>query len=211
MRSLLLMIFLSLVCAAPLRAQSSSPSQTAVRADDRLRLWLASDPRVRVRIDQAQSVVVPAEQPAPALFADPDMKDALADRPQSPAESRRQLLGRLPGLQAPRQMGCPDFTGCAVPPLALDIVPGESIEQAIRCLLRPWIWLADVRGIRLGVAPASADEKEGVIAMNLKELGLTDVSLNVKSRPEGGFHLWFSRGLELASLYDRERQTAFKR
>ena len=38
----------------------------------------------------------------------------------------------------------------------------------------------------------------------MQGLGLQGVELNIAPRPEGGVHLWFSRGLELATLYSRE-------
>jgi hypothetical protein len=190
-----------LLCAPALRAQpqaAASPSQTSVIADDRLRAWLATDSKVRQKIartlDEAHS--------APAL-ADPDLKDAVADQPVDAESSRRELLARLPGVSAPRPMGCQDFQSCAVPPLALDIPAGQSVEAAIRAMVRPWIWLADARGTRLGVAPAGSGS-QAVLAMNLQGLGLQGVELNIAPRPEGGVHLWFSRGLELATLYTRE-------
>ncbi len=173
-----------LLCTPALRAQPTQPassSQTAIIADDRLRAWLATDPDIQEKITQAQN--------ATPVFADPDLKDAVADRPADTAISQ--------------QLGCQDFKNCAVPPLALDIPAGEPVEPAIRAILRPWIWLADARGARLGVMPAG-EEGEGVLAMNLKSLGLSGVELNIKPRPEGGVHLWFSRGLELATLYSRE-------
>jgi hypothetical protein len=193
-----------LLCAPALRAQtapSASPSQTSMIADDRLRAWLATDSKVREKISRTQD----AAQTAPAL-ADPDLKDAVADRPIDAESARRELLSRLPGVSAPRPMGCQDFQSCTVPPLALDIPAGDSVEVAIRAMVRPWIWLADARGTRLGVAPA-VPGSPAVLAMNLQGLGLQGVELNIAPRPEGGIHLWFSRGLELATLYSREHET----
>jgi hypothetical protein len=43
------------------------------------------------------------------------------------------------------------------------------------------------------------------VTVNLSGLGLSDIGLNIKARPEGGVHLWFSRGLEMAVVYSRER------
>jgi hypothetical protein len=187
-----------LLCTPALQAQPPqpvSPSQTAVIADDRLRAWLAADPKVREKINQAQA--------ATPVFADPDLKDAIADRPVDAESQRQELMARLPGMKAPRKLGCQDFASCTVPPLALDIPAAEPVEPAIRAMLRPWIWLADARGTRLGVAPAGSDQ--AVLAMNIQNFGISGVELNIAPKPEGGVHLWFSRGLELAELYSRER------
>ena len=186
---------LFLLCVAPLRAEPVQPSHTAVVADDRLRAWLAVDPKVREKINRTQA--------AAPVVADPDLKDAIADRPVDAQSQRRELMARLPGMKAPRQMGCQDFTTCSIPPLAMDIPVGENVETAIRAMLRPWIWLADARGTRLGVTPAGSDQ--AVLAMNIQSLGMSGVELNIAPRPEGGIHLWFSRGLELAEIYSRER------
>jgi|GEM_PF-2971472 len=165
-----------------LRAQPvtpAAPAPTAVIAEDRLSAWLAADPAVREKIGRAQAA-------APAL-ADPDLKDALSDQPALKAQP----------------LGCQDFKGCSVPPLAMDLPSGAPVEPAIRAMLRPWIWLADARGARLGVA--AGPEAQAVLAMNLQSLGLSGVALNIAPKPAGGVHLWFSRGLELAALYSRER------
>jgi hypothetical protein len=191
-----------LLCAPALRAQSAqpaSPSQTAVTADDRLRAWLEYDSTAHEKICRVQNA-------KPAL-ADEDLQDAVADMPADAGSSRQDLLARLPGLKAPQQMGCQDFQSCTVPPLALDIPAGESVETAIRAMVRPWIWLADARGIRLGVAPATSGD-QAILALNMRALGLQGVELNIAPRPQGGVHLWFSRGLELATLYSRERDAA---
>jgi hypothetical protein len=71
-------------------------------------------------------------------------------------------------------------------------------------MMRPWIWLADAKGARLGVAHGEAGSQT-LLAMNLEAFGLSGVELNVASRPDGGVHLWFSRGFELAFTYSRER------
>lgn len=172
-----------LLCAPALRAeppQTASPSQSEVTADQRLRVWLAYDDTAHAKISRAQNA-------KPAL-ADEDLKDAIADQPK-----------------APRQMGCKDFQSCPNPPLALDIPAGESVETAIRAMVRPWIWLTDARGTRLGVAPTGAGS-QAVLALNMQGLGLSGVELNIEPRPEGGVHLWFSRGLELAAIYTHERE-----
>jgi hypothetical protein len=192
---------LLLLCAPALRAQPSqpaSPSKTAVIADDKLRAWLATDKKIREKISRTQVTAHAAP-----VFADPDLKDSVADIPAKGENARQDLLGRLPGLQGPKQMGCQDFQSCTVPPLALDIPAGESVEAAIRAMVRPWIWLADARGTRLGVAQAGSGA-QAILAMNMQGLGLKGVELNIAPRPEGGVHLWFSRGLELATLYSRE-------
>ena len=188
-----------LLCAPALRAQpvpQAAPSKTAVIADDRLRAWLAVDPKVREKINQAQDAAPTA--------ADLDLKDAVADRPVDAQSQRQELMARLPGMKAPRRLGCQDFTTCSVPPLAMDLPAGESVETAIRAMLRPWIWLADARGTRLGVTSAGSDQ--AVLAINLKELGIAGVELNIAPKPEGGIHLGFSRSLELAEIYSRERE-----
>ena len=161
-----------LLCAAPLRAEPVRPSQTALVADDRLRAWLATDPKVREKISRTQNA----------------------------ESSRRGLLARLP---APQQSGCQDFTTCSAPPVAMDLPAGESVETAIRAMLRPWIWLAEARGVRLGVAP-DGSEGQTLLAMDIRSLGLSSVELNIAPRPEGGVRLWFSRGLTLAALYAHE-------
>jgi hypothetical protein len=187
-----LCIVLLLLCAPALRAQPAQPASPSQIADDRLRAWLATDPKVREKINRTQD--------AAPVFADPDLKDAVAD---GPVDMKSDLLARLPGLKAPRQLDCQDFQSCAVPPLALDIPAGESVETAIRAMVRPWIWLADARGTRLGVAPPGSGN-QAILAINMQGLGLQGVELNIAPRPEGGVHLWFSRGLELAALYSRE-------
>ena len=179
-----------LLCAPVLKAQ---PSQTASVADDRLRAWLSSDAKVREKINGAQ---------APAAV-EADLKDALADRPADKAGERKGLIARLPGLRASKALGCADFETCAVPPLAMDIPAGEPVESAIRAMVRPWIWLADARGARLGVAPSAGS---AVLALNIESLGLKGVELNISPNPEGGAHLWFDRALELSDIYARARQ-----
>lgn len=188
-----------LLCAPLLRAE---PSKAAAAADDRLRALLASDAKVREKIGKTQS--------SAPVFAETGLKDAVADRPVDPAGERRELLARLPGLRAPRVAGCQDFETCAVPPLVMDIPAGEPVEHAIRAMLRPWIWLADARGARLGVAPVEADGA-AVLAVNIGGFGLKGVELNIEPSAEGGVHLWFSRALELAEIYAREREAAKSR
>ncbi|MCX5797061.1 MAG: hypothetical protein NTY77_16330 [Elusimicrobia bacterium] len=170
-----------LFCTPALRAQ---PAPTAAVADDRLRAWLATEPKVREKIARTQGSAV--------VLVEPDLKDAVADRPAGPP--------------SPQQPACQDLRSCAVPPLTLDIPPGESVEAAIRSMLRPWILLADARGTRLGVASAGS-EGQAVLSMNLQGLGLSGVELNIAPKPGSGTHLWFSRGLELAEIYARERET----
>ncbi|MBI5240693.1 MAG: hypothetical protein HY926_09490 [Elusimicrobia bacterium] len=187
-----------LFCAPALQA---APSQTAAAADDRLRALLSSDAKVREKIGKTQS--------SAPVFAETDLKDAVADRPADPASERQELLARLPGLRAPRASGCADFKSCSVPPLAMDIPAGEPVEHAIRAMLRPWIWLADARGARLAVAPVAADGA-AILAMNVPGLGLKGVELNIAPGAEGGVHLWFSRALELAEVYSREREAIQK-
>ena len=126
---------------------------------------------------------------APLLRAEPSKTAAAAD-------------DRLRALLA-----CQDFETCAVPPLAMDIPAGEPVEHAIRAMLRPWIWLADARGARLGVAPVEADGA-AVLAVNIGGFGLKDIELNIEPAAEGGVHLWFSRALELSEVYAREREAA---
>jgi hypothetical protein len=172
-----------LLNAAPLLAAPVQPSKVALAADARLRAWLAADAKVQEKLARAE---------APS-FVEPDLKDAVADRPVRPPE-----------LKAPPQPDCQDFHDCAVPPLAMDIPAGEPVEPAILALMQPWIWLADAKGVRLGVAPADA-KSQGLLAMNIQGLGLSGVELDIAPRPEGGVHLWFSRGFELAVAYSRER------
>ena len=86
----------------------------------------------------------------------------------------------------------------------MDLPAGESVETAIRAMLRPWIWLADTRGTRLGVTPAGSDQ--AVLSMNIQGLGISGVELDIAPKPEGGIRLWFSRSLELAEIYSRERE-----
>jgi hypothetical protein len=177
----------------------AEPSPAALKADDRLRAWLSSDAKVREKIGKTQS--------SAPVFAETDLKDAVADRTADSAGERQELLARLPGMRAPRALGCQDLETCSVPPLALDIPAGEPVEHAIRAMLRPWIWLTDARGARLAVAPLEADGS-AVLAMNIKGFGLKGVELNIEPGPEGGAHLWFSRALELAEVYARELELA---
>jgi hypothetical protein len=172
-----------LLCASAARAQPSRPAssvQTATIADDRLRVWLTTDPKVREKITRTQD--------ATPVFVEPVLKDAVSDGPS---------------MQAPLQLGCRDFTTCLMPPLALDLPAGANIEAAIRAMVRPWIWLADAKGVRLGVAPARP-ESQSILLMNIQGLSLSGVGLNITPRKGGGVRLWFSRGSELAALYARE-------
>lgn len=170
-----------LLHAAPLLASPVQTAKPALAPVDHLRAWLAASPAVQEKLSRVK---------APS-FVESDLKDAVADRPVEAANS-------------PRQPKCPDLQGCAVPPLAMDIPVGEPVEPAILAMMKPWIWLADAKGVRLGVAHADP-ESPIVLAMNIQELGLSRVGLNIAPRPEGGVHLWFSRGLELADVYTRER------
>jgi hypothetical protein len=167
--------------------QAAPPSHIALVADDRLRAWLATDPKVRETIKRAQD--------AAEVLTDTDRKDAVADQP-SDGKSLQS------GPVSPRQ-ACQDFATCSTPPLAADLTAGESVETAIRALLQPWIWLADAKGVRLGVAPSSPGG-QAVLAMNIQGLGLSGVELQIKPRPQGGVRLWFSRRADLAALYARE-------
>jgi len=201
---------LLLVCAAPLRADPIRLSEYSAKAEDRLRAWLDQDAGVRAKLGQVAAAQAPAAQAAaPAPFADPDLKDAVAEAPQPDQKAaRRQLLSRLPGLAAPQSQGCASPEECRVPPLVMDIAPGGSIEPAIRAMVRPWIWLADERGLRLAVAPAPKSEAGQVLVLKLKGLGPSGTALNIRPRPEGGFHLWFDRAFELAEAYAREQAAA---
>jgi hypothetical protein len=173
-----------LVSAVPLRAAPVQPSKIALAAEERLHSWLAADPKVQEKISRAQA-------PAPFPIED-DLKDSVADQPSGPKD--------------PQPAECQNLQGCATPPLAVDVPAGEAVEPAIHAMMRPWILLADAKGVRLGIARGS--DSEALLAMNIQGLGLSGVGLNIAPRPEGGVHLWFSRGLELAALYSRERDSA---
>jgi hypothetical protein len=181
-----------LLNAAPLLAAPVQPLQAARAGEVRLRAWLAANPELQAKLARAVA----------SSFVEPDLKDAVADRPVE--SSRLGDDARQPGLKAPPQPDCRDFQGCAVPPLAMDVPPGEPVEPAILAMMKPWIWLADAEGMRLGVDHADA-ESQALLSMNIQGLDLTGVGLNVAPRPEGGVHLWFSRGFELAFAYSRER------
>jgi hypothetical protein len=170
-----------LLNAAPLLASPVQTAKPALAPVEHLRAWLAANPVVQAKLSRDKT----------PSFVEPDLKDSIADRPVAEESSHRQPE-------------CPDLPGCAVPPLAMDVPAGEPVEPAILAMMRPWIWLADAKGVRLGVAHA-APESPAVLAMNVQGLGLSGVGLNISPRPEGGVHLWFSRGFELAAAYSRER------
>jgi hypothetical protein len=170
-----------LLCAAPLRAAPANDSQIAIVAESRLRAWLANDPKVQEKITRAKN--------ATQTLAERNLKDVVVNGPQK-ARSRRPS-------------DCLDFKSCPVPPLVMNLPGGADVEKAIRAMVRPWIWLADTKGVRLGVAPAGSDAQT-ILLMNIQKLGLSSVALNITPRKEGGVHLWFSRGSKLAALYSRE-------
>ncbi|MFI5349629.1 MAG: hypothetical protein ACHQ2Z_08805 [Elusimicrobiota bacterium] len=168
-----------LLNAAPLLAAPESSSKVALAGEEHLRAWIAADVKI-------QEKLVLAEAPP---FAEADLKDSLSDRPV---------------LKSPEQPECRDFRTCAVPPLTIDVPVGDAPADAILAMMRPWLWLADAKGVRLGVAHADP-KSQALLAMNIPGVGLTGVGLNAAPLPEGGVHLWFSRGLELAAVYSRER------
>ncbi len=169
----------ALFAAAPLSAAPVRPAMHALNAEERLVVWLASNPSVRQKLGHIQAVAAP--------FADPSLKDAVADQPAI--------------VKAAPRIGCRNLASCAVAPVSMDVPAGAAVEPAIRALLRPWIWLAEARGARLGIAPAAGAET--LLAINLK--GIAGAGLNIRPNPEGGYHLWFSNGLELGVTYARER------
>ncbi|MFA6003141.1 MAG: hypothetical protein WC881_03645 [Elusimicrobiota bacterium] len=200
------------LAAASAEASSMRLPRSASRAEDRIRSWLQTDAAIRERLARAETA---ADQAAPrpsAVFADPDLKDAVADAPArpDPERERRRLLAHLPGMKAPAALGCSDFKSCSAPPLAWDVAPGEPLEPAIRALLRPWLWLQEGRGRRLSLSEAAPEAQtaamQRVLKMELKDLALSDVGLNMRVRDDGGVHIWFDRGLELAEVYSRLRE-----
>ena len=169
-----------LLNTAPLLAAPVQPSKAAVAPDAHLRAWLAADPKVQEKL---------ARMKAPS-FVEPGLKDAVADRPADPPS----------GLKP----DCRDLKSCVIPPLAMDVPAGEPAEPAVLAMIQPWIWLADAKGVRLGVAHADA-ESTMLLAVHLPGLGLPSMELDISPRPEGGVHLWFGRGSELEAVYSRER------
>ncbi len=63
----------ALFAAAPLSAAPVRPAMHALNAEERLVVWLASNPSVRQKLGHIQAVAAP--------FADPSLKDAVADQP----------------------------------------------------------------------------------------------------------------------------------
>lgn len=175
------------------------------RAEDRLRSWLERQPQVRGKITQIENQRERDAARPRFELADYDLKDAVADTPAATAGDRK-ILSRLPGLRAPENRGCASFAQCAQPPLALDLSAGEPILPAIRALLRPWLWLQQARRRRLHVSTAPPHETSRILTMSAADLALRDVGLNIAPRLEGGVHLWFDRGLELASVYAQARE-----
>jgi len=214
----------ALVCASPALAGSGRLNlpKSSSKAEYRLSAWLDREPVIWQKLSLAQ------EQPAPATaqtfyprthpdfaFADPSLKDAVADIPAQNDTERElcALLARLPGMPTWPAQGCRSYPDCDVPPLALDIEANEPMQPAIRALLRPWLWLAEARGRRLSVAasPETLGKGQRLLDMSLKDFGLEKVGLRIMPRPEGGFHLWFDRGFELAEVYSRERNLILPR
>jgi hypothetical protein len=179
-----------LLTASPALSSSMQSSRTVTVGEVRLRGWLDADAVLQDKLARA----------AAPSFVESDLKDSVADRPLNP-ESSRSGMADVKALPQPE---CQDFQSCSVPPLAMDVPAGQPIEPAILAMMRPWIWLADAKGARLGVAHADAGNQT-LLAMNLQAFGLLGVELNVAPRPEGGVHLWFGRGFELAFVYSRER------
>jgi hypothetical protein len=180
---------LLLLNAAPLLAASSGTSKAARAANERLSAWLTADRGVQAKLARAK---------APS-FVEPDLRDAVADAPvpSEPAERR-------PILRIGRTSSCRNLRDCAVPPLAMDVPAGAPVEPAVLAMMRPWIWLAEAKGARLGVAH-TGQTSQALLAMNLEELGLSGVGLNIAPRPGGGVHLWFDRESEVAMVYFLER------
>jgi hypothetical protein len=168
-----------MLTAAPLLAAPTAPSKVALAGEEHLRAWIAVDASI-------QKKLVLAETPS---FVETGLKDSVADRP-------------VP--KAAEQPACRDFQTCAVPPLAVDVPAGKAPGAAILDMMRPWLWLADAKGVRLGVAHADP-KSPALLAMNIQGVGLSGVALNAAPGPDGGVRLWFSRGLELAAVYSRER------
>lgn len=170
-----------LLNAATVLAAPVPPTKAALSADVHLRTWFHADAKAQEKIARAQALT----------FVEPDLKDAVAD-------------GRASAPKPRRRPDCKSLQDCAVPPLAVDVPAGEAVEPAVLAMMRPWIWLAEGKGVRLGVAHAAA-ESPALLNMNIQGLGLSSVGLNIKRRAEGGVHLWFSRGGELAGVYARAR------
>ena len=167
----------------------------SARAEESLRAWIGRQDSIREAIGKA------AQTPKP-IFAEDDLKDALADG--AAPGGRQALLARLPGLRQPRAHGCPNLEECAAAPLALDLEAGEPVEPAVRELLRPWLWLAQARSGTLSISPVPAGDP-GLLEFSIPKLGLEGVALNIAPGPAGGARLWLGRGPELADLYARQR------
>jgi len=197
-----------LLCGTSLYASPVKLPKASVRAEDQLRVWLDQEPAIRAKLGlvQAQATAVPA------VFAEPDLKDAVRDSgAPDPERSRRELLARLPGLQASSVPVCRDLAGCSAPLLSQDVAAGEPLEPAIRALLRPWLLLAEAQGRRISVTPAVGPESQRILTVNLAAGGRSGVGLNAQARPAGGVHLWFDQALELAEAYSRQRAALLPR
>lgn len=217
------MALLSYVTAVILSLAAASADAASVRlpvsagqAEDRIRSWLQTDGAIRERLSDTEAA---AEQAAPKgaaaadILVEPDLKDALAEVPAQPdpARERQELLKHLPGIKNPDFLGCTDFKSCNTPALALDVAPGEPLEPAVRALLRPWLWLQEARGQRLAVSVPGPDTETTALSralrMDIKDPALSDIGLNMSVRGDGRVHIWFDRGLELAELYSRLRES----
>jgi hypothetical protein len=206
-----------LVVAAPSAFAADKPLRLTggPKAEDALRKFVSSDPRVRAKIDD----LIKREEAFLAENRDTDLRDAVTDTNASD-EMRRQLakaagsdrarvLQRLPGMKSPVGASCAILADCATPELALDVASAEQLPDALRSLVRPWMLLQSARGSVAEIAPLS-DGGDAVLSVRLKGLDAAPLTLNVSPRILGGFKVWFDQPLTLASLYGRERDAALK-
>ena len=192
------LLLLALAAAAPVRAADKTLFLTGgPKAENALRRFVEGDPRLKAKLDDAAA----REEQASLAGRDPDLRDAVSDRPS--------LLSQLPGLKTAALAPCRALADCATPDLAVNVSDAQLLPDAVRGLLRPWMLLQQARGSELRISPIAA-AGDAVLAVKLRDLDAPELTLNVAPRPLGGFKVWFDQPFLLASLYGRERDAALK-
>ncbi len=171
---------------------------SGAKAEDKLRRFVATDSGVRARLDDAMR----REALFRAEARETDMRDAVA----APA-TREELIEQLPGMKALPSSSCPNLLSCHLPEFAATVEHSELLPDAVRSLLRPWLFLQEARGYKTDITPSS--KGDALLIVTLKGLDAAPLVLNVAPRLLGGFNVWFDEPAKLSALYERERAAIF--
>ena len=195
------MNLLALACVSLSLGAHAAPAPKAVlpeHASDRV-----VEGRLRGVVDEQRRKREALAAAARAIMAgDAPLKDAVAS---SPDASKRQMLGRLPGMAAEPFDLCRTLERCAEAPLSLHVDDEVLIPDAMVALARPWIALEKARGAEL--AFRAEDHGRGV---TLERASGPKLSLQVAAVPTGGFDVSLRSDGDAAALFASERAAALR-